>query len=40
MVWKTKRASADTGYRRVWDVGKSASVKRRQRISGKNRPST
>lgn len=29
-----------TGYRPVWDMGKAADLKKRQRIKGINRPST
>jgi len=29
-----------TGYRPVWDMGKAADMKKLQRISGVNRPST
>jgi hypothetical protein len=33
-------AKNSTGYRSVWDMGRAASIKKRQRISGINRPST
>jgi len=28
------------GYRPVWEMGKAAHIKRRQRVTGENRPST
>jgi len=28
------------GYRPVWEMGKAAQIKRRQRVTGENRPST
>ncbi len=33
-------ANKDTGYRQVWNMGKAADMKKRQRIHGVNRPST
>ncbi|TYO95004.1 hypothetical protein [Desulfallas thermosapovorans] len=33
-------AKNTTGYRPVWDMGRAAGVKKRQRITGINRPST
>ncbi|AGL01497.1 hypothetical protein Desgi_2058 [Desulfoscipio gibsoniae DSM 7213] len=33
-------AKNSTGYRPVWDMGRAADIKKRQRITGINRPST
>ncbi len=33
-------AKNSTGYRQVWDMGKAANMKKRQKISGVNQPST
>ncbi|KAF1084706.1 hypothetical protein SPSYN_02488 [Sporotomaculum syntrophicum] len=30
----------NTGYRQVWDMGKAANMKKKQKISGVNQPST
>lgn len=34
------RARRFPGYRPVWEMGRAAYVKRRQRVTGENRPST
>jgi hypothetical protein len=42
MARRIKGIKADNlpGYRPVWDMGKAADIKKRQKIRGINRPST
>lgn len=36
---QTKQRSGTWGYRPVWDMGKAGRVKKRQKLTGINRPS-
>jgi hypothetical protein len=35
-----KQRSVESGYRPVWDMGRAGRIKKRQRITGIDRPST